>query len=206
MFTLLIYCFCRFLHTFLSTIFTNQSHVSGIVAGNSTNRCGFPARVKSFACLVLTEQRKEKWEHLPYRAWASRHKDAAEARIESLRKEATELVCTCRSALEFNDKNAGAYAMSYSGLECVYCGRRGNRTEGNDSSMSPAGVIEELPVLNVTCLHRVPETATRWCTESYLSDRHQKTTQDTPWIEGIWTIYEYSAKSQNMASFEKTNG
>ena len=49
-------------------------------------------------------------------------KDATEAKIESLKKEAAEQVQTCKTALEFKDKQVKAYAMVFAGSECVYCG------------------------------------------------------------------------------------
>ena len=49
-------------------------------------------------------------------------KDATEAKIESLKKEASEQVQTYKTALEFKDKQVRAYAMAFAGSECVYCG------------------------------------------------------------------------------------
>ena len=49
-------------------------------------------------------------------------KDATEAKLETLKKEATEQVRTYKTALEFKDKPIKAYAMIFAGSECVHCG------------------------------------------------------------------------------------
>ena len=128
---------------FLSTIFTNQvlthmsemalnlvlhtklSSVRGVVA-ELQKPLRVPGKGEKFADLVLTINRGKRNEciYLIELKYAAK-KDATEARIESLKKEAIEQVGTYKSALEFKDKNVMAYAMIFSGSECVYCGQRG---------------------------------------------------------------------------------
>ena len=128
---------------FLSTIFTNQvlthmsemalnlvlhtklSSVRGVVA-ELQKPLRVPGKGEKFADLVLTINRGKRNEciYLIELKYAAK-KDATEARIESLKKEAIEQVGAYRSALEFKDKNVMAYAMIFSGSECVYCGQRG---------------------------------------------------------------------------------
>ena len=125
---------------FLSTIFTNQvlTHMSemalnlvlhtklssmrGVVA-ELQKPLRVPGKGEKFADLVITVNRRKRNEsiYLIELRYAAK-KDATEARIESLKKEASEQVCTYKSALEFKDKNVMAYAMIFSGSECVYCG------------------------------------------------------------------------------------
>ncbi len=129
---------------FLSTIFTNQvlthmsemalnlvlhtklSSVRGVVA-ELQKPLRVPGKGEKFADLVITINvgKRNECIYLIELKYAAK-KDATEARIESLKKEATEQVCTYKSALEFNGKNVMAYAMIFSGSECVYCGRQGN--------------------------------------------------------------------------------
>ena len=73
-------------------------------------------RKKSNECIYLIE--------LKYVA----KKDATEAHLESLRNEAIRQVNSYKKAIEFKDRNVKAYAMIFSGSECVYCDR-GNLTE-----------------------------------------------------------------------------
>ena len=49
-------------------------------------------------------------------------KDATKAKIEATINEATEQVNTYKRAIEFKDKTVKAYAMVFTGSECVYCG------------------------------------------------------------------------------------
>ena len=49
-------------------------------------------------------------------------KEATEAKVASLKKEATEQVQMYKTAIEFRDKTVKAYAMIFAGSECVYCG------------------------------------------------------------------------------------
>ena len=129
---------------FLSTIFTNQvlTHMSemalnlvlhtklssmrGVVA-ELQKPLRVPGKGEKFADLVITINvgKRNECIYLIELKYAAK-KDATEARIESLKKEATEQVCTYKSALEFSGKNVMAYAMIFSGSECVYCGQRGN--------------------------------------------------------------------------------
>ena len=129
---------------FLSTIFTNQvlTHMSemalnlvlhtklssmrGVVA-ELQKPLRVPGKGEKFADLVITINvgKRNECIYLIELKYAAK-KDATEARIESLKKEASEQVCTYKSALEFKDKNVMAYAMIFSGSECVYCGQRGN--------------------------------------------------------------------------------
>ena len=51
-------------------------------------------------------------------------KDATVAKIESLKREAFEQLNTYRNALEFRGRMVKAYAMVFSGSECVYCGQQ----------------------------------------------------------------------------------
>ena len=51
-----------------------------------------------------------------------RQKDAAEAKLASLKKEAAEQINTCITAIEFKDKPVRACVMVFAGSECVYCG------------------------------------------------------------------------------------
>ena len=65
---------------------------------------------KSSECIYLIE--------LKYLA----KKDATPAKIDSLKKDATEQAQTYKSAIEFRGKQVKAYAMVFTGSECVYCG------------------------------------------------------------------------------------
>jgi UDP-3-O-[3-hydroxymyristoyl] glucosamine N-acyltransferase len=78
---------------------------------------------EKYADLVITINKGKKSEcvYLIELKYAAK-KDATEAKIESLKKEATEQVQTYKSALEFKDKQVKAYAMVFTGSECVYCG------------------------------------------------------------------------------------
>lgn len=49
-------------------------------------------------------------------------KDATKTKIETTINEATEQVNTYKRAIEFKDKSVKAYAMVFTGSECVYCG------------------------------------------------------------------------------------
>ena len=49
-------------------------------------------------------------------------KDATEAKLEALKKEATEQINTYKTALEFKDRLVKGYTMIFVGAECSYCG------------------------------------------------------------------------------------
>ena len=78
---------------------------------------------KKYADLVITvnDGTEDECIYLIELKYAAK-KDATEAKIESLKKEASEQVQTYKTALEFKDKQVKAYAMVFAGSECVYCG------------------------------------------------------------------------------------
>ena len=125
---------------FLSCIFTNQvlSHMSemalnlvlhaklgsmrGIIA-ELQKSLRIAGKCEKYADLVITVNKAKSNEsiYLVELKYAAK-KDATEAKIESLKKEAFEQVNTYRNALEFRGRTVKAYAMVFSGSECVYCG------------------------------------------------------------------------------------
>ena len=126
---------------FLSSIFTNQvlSHMSemalnlllhaklntmrGVVA-ELQKSLRVIGKGEKYADLVITINKGKKNEciYLIELKYAAK-KDATEAKIESLKKEATEQTHIYKTAHEFRDKKVKAYAMVFSGSECVYCGQ-----------------------------------------------------------------------------------
>jgi len=131
---------------FLTSIFTNQvlTHMSemalnlvlhtklssarGIIA-ELQKSLRVPGEGEKYADLVITVNRKKSNEciYLIELKYVPK-KDATEAHLESLRNEAIRQVNSYKKAIEFKDRNVKAYAMIFSGSECVYCDR-GNLTE-----------------------------------------------------------------------------
>ena len=129
---------------FLSTIFTNQvlSHMSEMALNlvlhakldsmfgvfvEMQKSLRIVGKGEKYADLVITvnDGTEDECIYLIELKYAAK-KDATEAKLESLKNEATEQVNTYKTALEFKDKPVKAYAMIFSGSECVYCGLRGN--------------------------------------------------------------------------------
>ena len=125
---------------FLSSIFTNQVllHMSEmalnlVLHAKLNSMRGVVVELQKslrvigkgekYADLVITINKGKKSEctYLIELKYAAK-KDATEAKIESLKKVATEQVQTYKTALEFKDKQVKAYAMVFAGSECVYCG------------------------------------------------------------------------------------
>ena len=125
---------------FLSTIFTNQvlSHMSEMALNlvlhakldsmfgvfvEMQKSLRIVGKGEKYADLVITvnDGTEDECTYLIELKYAAK-KDATEAKIESLKKEATEQVQTYKTALEFKDKQVKAYAMVFAGSECVYCG------------------------------------------------------------------------------------
>ncbi len=125
---------------FLSIIFTNQvlSHMSEMalnlvlhakldsmfgVFTEMQKSLRIAGKGEKYADLVITvnDGTEDECIYLIELKYAAK-KDATEAKIESLKKEAAEQVQTYKSALEFKDKQVKAYAMIFSGSECAYCG------------------------------------------------------------------------------------
>ena len=125
---------------FLSTIFTNQ--VLSLMSEMALNlvlhakldsmfgvfvemqkSLRIVGKGKKYADLVITvnDGTEDECIYLIELKYAAK-KDATEAKIESLKKEASEQVQTYKTALEFKDKQVKAYAMVFAGSECVYCG------------------------------------------------------------------------------------
>ncbi len=125
---------------FLSTIFTNQvlSHMSEMalnlvlhakldsmfgVFAEMQKSLRITGKGEKYADLVITvnDGTEDECIYLIELKYAAK-KDATEAKIESLKKEAAEQVQTYRTALEFRDKQVKSYAMVFAGSDCVYCG------------------------------------------------------------------------------------
>ena len=125
---------------FLSSIFTNQVllHMSEMALNlvlhakldsmfgvfvEMQKSLRIVGKGKKYADLVITvnDGTEDECIYLIELKYAAK-KDATEAKIVSLKKEATEQVQTYRTALEFKDKQVKAYAMVFSSSECVYCG------------------------------------------------------------------------------------
>ena len=125
---------------FLSTIFTNQvlSHMSEMalnlvlhakldsmfgVFAEMQKSLRITGKGEKYADLVITvnDGTEDECIYLIELKYAAK-KDATEAKIESLKKEAAEQVQTYRTALEFRDKQVKCYAMVFAGSDCVYCG------------------------------------------------------------------------------------
>ena len=125
---------------FLSTIFTNQvlSHMSEMALNlvlhakldsmfgvfvEMQKSLRIVGKGEKYADLVITvnDGTEDECIYLIELKYAAK-KDATEAKIESLKKEASEQVQTYKTALEFKDKQVKAYAMVFAGSECVYCG------------------------------------------------------------------------------------
>ncbi|MBQ8706791.1 MAG: AAA family ATPase [Succinivibrionaceae bacterium] len=125
---------------FLSAIFTNQvlSHMSEM----ALNLALF-AKLDSMSGVFVEMQKSlrvvgkgEKYADLVITANASTEnqcvylielkyvakKDASDAKIERMKKEASQQATLYSSALEFKDKTVRAYAMIFVGSECVQCG------------------------------------------------------------------------------------
>ena len=132
--------FARSCTAFLSTIFTNQvlSHMSEMAlnlvlhAKIDSMFCVFAEMQKSlrvvgkgekYADLVITvnDGTEDECIYLIELKYAAK-KEATEAKVASLKKEATEQVQMYKNAIEFRDKTVKAYAMIFAGSECVYCG------------------------------------------------------------------------------------
>ncbi len=125
---------------FLSTIFTNQvlSHMSEMALNlvlhakldsmfgvfvEMQKSLRIVGKGEKYADLVITvnDGTEDECIYLIELKYAAK-KDATEAKLESLKKEATDQAQTYKTALEFKDKQVKAYAMVFSGSECVYCG------------------------------------------------------------------------------------
>lgn len=125
---------------FLSTIFTNQvlSHMSEmalnlVLHAKLDSMFGvFVEMQKSlrivgigekYADLVITvnDGLEDECTYLIELKYITK-KDATKAKIEATINEATEQVNTYKRAIEFKDKTVKAYAMVFTGSECVYCG------------------------------------------------------------------------------------
>ena len=125
---------------FLSTIFTNQvlSHMSEMALNlvlqakldsmfgvfvEMQKSLRIVGKGEKFADLVITvnDGTEDECIYLIELKYVAK-KDATEAKLETLKKEATEQVNTYKTALEFRDKPVKAYAMVFSGSDCVYCG------------------------------------------------------------------------------------
>ena len=125
---------------FLSTIFTNQvlSHMSemalnltlytklkslrGVIV-EMQKSLRIIGKGENFADLVITVNKGKSNEciyliELKYIAKT----DATEARIQNTIKDAGEQVLRYKSAIEFKERQVKAYAMVFSGSDCVYCG------------------------------------------------------------------------------------
>ena len=125
---------------FLSTIFTNQvlSHMSemalnltlytklkslrGVIV-EMQKSLRIIGKGENFADLVITVNKGKSNEciyliELKYIAKT----DATEARIQNTIKDAGEQVLRYKSAIEFRERQVKAYAMVFSGSDCVYCG------------------------------------------------------------------------------------
>ena len=126
---------------FLSSIFTNQvlSHMSEMalnlvlhaklgslpdVFTEMQKSLRIVGKGEKYADLVITviDETGTECIYLVELKYAAK-KDATEAKIESLKKEAFDQVNTYRNALEFRGRTVKAYAMVFSGSECVYCGQ-----------------------------------------------------------------------------------
>ncbi|MEF2914150.1 MAG: AAA family ATPase, partial [Succinivibrio sp.] len=124
---------------FLSTIFTNQvlSHMSEmalnlVLHAKLDSMFGvFVEMQKSlrivgigekYADLVITvnDGLEDECTYLIELKYITK-KDATKAKIEATINEATEQVNTYKRAIEFKDKTVKAYAMVFTGSECVYC-------------------------------------------------------------------------------------
>ena len=125
---------------FLSTIFTNQvlSHMSEMALNlvlyakldsmfgvfvEMQKSLRIVGKGEKYADLVITvnDGTEDECIYLIELKYAAK-KDATEAKLETLKKEATEQVRTYKTALEFKDKPIKAYAMVFAGSECVHCG------------------------------------------------------------------------------------
>ena len=125
---------------FLSTIFTNQvlSHMSEMALNlvlqakldsmfgvfvEMQKSLRIVGKGEKFADLVITvnDGTEDECIYLIELKYVAK-KDATEAKLETLKKEATEQINTYKTALEFRDKPVKAYAMVFSGSDCVYCG------------------------------------------------------------------------------------
>lgn len=132
--------FAKSCSEFLSTIFTNQvlSHMSEMAMNlvlhakldsmfgvfvEMQKSLRILGKGKKFADLVITvnDGTEDECIYLIELKYAAK-KDATEAKLETLKKEATEQINTYKTALEFKDQPVKAYAMVFSGSDCVYCG------------------------------------------------------------------------------------
>ena len=124
---------------FLSTIFTNQvlSHMSEmalnlVLHAKLDSMFGvFVEMQKSlrivgigekYADLVITvnDGLEDEFIYLIELKYITK-KDDTKTKIETTTNEATEQVNTYKRAIEFKDKSVKAYAMVFTGSECVYC-------------------------------------------------------------------------------------
>jgi hypothetical protein len=125
---------------FLSTIFTNQvlSHMSEMALNlvlhakldsmfgvfvEMQKSLRIVGKGEKYADLVITvnDGTEDECIYLMELKYAAK-KDASEAKLETLKKEAVEQVNIYKTAIEFKDKPVKAYAMVFVGSECVYCG------------------------------------------------------------------------------------
>ena len=125
---------------FLSTIFTNQvlSHMSEMALNlvlhakldsmfgvfvEMQKSLRIIGKGEKYADLVITvnDGTEDECIYLIELKYAAK-KDATEAKLETLKKEAVEQVNIYKTAIEFKDKPVKAYAMVFVGSECVYCG------------------------------------------------------------------------------------
>lgn len=125
---------------FLSTIFTNQvlSHMSEMALNlvlhakldsmfgvfvEMQKSLRIVGKGEKYADLVITvnDGTEDECIYLIELKYAAK-KDASEAKLETLKKEAVEQVNIYKTAIEFKDKPVKAYAMVFAGSECVYCG------------------------------------------------------------------------------------
>ncbi len=132
--------FARSCTGFVSSIFTNQvlSHMSEraldlvLHAKLDTTRglvtewqksLRVPGKGEQYADLVLTvnKGRKNECVYMIELKYAAKN-EVTDAKIASLQKEAAGQLADYRNALEFRNKTVRAYAMIFSGSECVYCG------------------------------------------------------------------------------------
>ncbi|MBQ8706537.1 MAG: AAA family ATPase [Succinivibrionaceae bacterium] len=131
--------FARSCTEFLSSIFTNQVlfHMSEMalnlvlhaklvstsdVYAEMQKSIRIPAAGEKYADLVVTvnDGTENECVYLMELKYAAK-KEATDSKIESLKKEATEQARSYRSALEFKGRRIKAYAMIFSGPECVCC-------------------------------------------------------------------------------------
>ena len=125
---------------FLSTIFTNQvlSHMSEMALNlvlhakldsmfgvfvEMQKSLRIVGKGEKYADLVITvnDGIANECSYLIELKYVAK-KDATEAKLEALKKEATEQINTYKTALEFKDRLVKGYTMIFVGAECSYCG------------------------------------------------------------------------------------